>query len=57
MADLSEVEIRLRLIEAAARAPIVHQDGPVAGVLATAKAWGEWVDPAPNPAKGVDTLL
>ena len=36
-------EVRLRLIEAAARAPVVHPDGPAAGVLETARAWEDWV--------------
>lgn len=40
---LSDREVRLRLIEAAARAPNFHKDGFVAGVVETAKVWHEWV--------------
>lgn len=41
-------EVRLRLIEAAAKSPIVHQDGPAVGVLKIAQAWAEWVAPPPT---------
>lgn len=50
MSDPTEREVRLRCIEAAARAPVVHQNGPAAGVLAVAQTWAEWVSgvrPAP----------
>lgn len=37
-------EIRLRLIEAAAKNPIPHRDGFAAGVLEQAKTWEAWVN-------------
>lgn len=40
---LSDKEIRLRLVEAASRAPIVHNGGPAAGVVAVAEVWYAWV--------------
>lgn len=43
MSDLSDREIRLRCIEAAARAPILHKDGAAAGVLEVAQKWAGWV--------------
>jgi hypothetical protein len=43
MSEPTEREIRLRCIEAAAKSPIVHKDGPAAGVLAVAEAWSAWV--------------
>lgn len=54
-----EKEIRLRCIEAAAKAPIVHQDGPVTGVIEAAQSWFDWIsrsEPLP-PVAGVNTLL
>lgn len=51
---MTETEVRLRCIEAAARAPMVHQDGPAAGVLAVAKGWAAWVvDNGANVPAGV----
>lgn len=42
-------ELKLRLIEAAARAPNAHAKGYAAGVLADAEAWLAWVlDIGPN---------
>jgi hypothetical protein len=38
-------EIRLRLIEAAARAQHIHKDGYAAGVLETAQLWEGYVIP------------
>lgn len=43
MAELTDREIRLRCIEAAARAPIVHPKGPAEGVLEVAKVWEQWI--------------
>lgn len=42
-AEVSDREIRLRLIEAAARAPNVHTKGFAAGVLEQAKEWEQYV--------------
>lgn len=39
----SDQEIRLRLIEAAARNPTPHKDGYAIGILEAAKAWEEYV--------------
>lgn len=36
-------EIRLRCIEAAARSPIVHKDGPAVGVREVASIWFNWI--------------
>jgi len=36
-------EIRMRCIEAAARAPMTHEKGYAAAVLDTATAWTDWV--------------
>ena len=47
---MEEREIRLRCIEAAAKAPIVHQDGPAAGVLETAQRWAAWAMHGDQPA-------
>jgi hypothetical protein len=43
VSEPTPTEIRLRCIEAAAKSPIVHKDGPAAGVLATAQEWSTWV--------------
>lgn len=40
---MDEREIRLRLIEAAARNPLPHAQGLAAGVLETAKVWEAYV--------------
>lgn len=43
-------EIRLRCIEAAARQPFPHKDGPVAAVQHAASIWFDWINgdsPAP----------
>lgn len=37
-------EIRLRLIEAAAKNPIPHKDGFASGVLEQAQKWEQWVN-------------
>ena len=37
-------EIKLRLVEAAAKNPTPHPDGFAAGVLATTKLWFEYVN-------------
>lgn len=42
MAD-ARAEARLRCIEAAARFPTAHPEGPAAGVLELAGKWAEWV--------------
>ena len=51
--ELSEKEIRLRLIEAAAKAPIVHNDGPAVGVIEVARAWEQYVE----GEKGAESLM
>lgn len=48
---MDEREIRLRLIEAAARNPVPHADGFAAGVLASARLWEEYVLPKISGAK------
>lgn len=63
---MDEREIRLRCIEAASRAPVVHNEGPAVGVLKIAQAWAEWVaspvtrtadeDPLWFTSKGVSSL-
>jgi len=47
---MDQNEIRLRLIEAAARAPMAHPDGFSAGVVATAEQWLRFVAPLDGPA-------
>lgn len=47
-------EIRLRCIEAAARQPFPHKDGPVAAVQHAASVWFDWINgdsPVPNEAQ------
>lgn len=39
----SAEEVRLRCIEAAAKAPMTHEKGYAAAVLETAAAWEEYV--------------
>ena len=50
---MDQAEIRLRLIEAAARNPVPHPGGFVAGVLAAAKEWEAYVN---FPPAGKGTL-
>lgn len=40
---VDEREVRLRCIEAAAKAPIPHEQGYAAGMLAAAQSWAAWV--------------
>lgn len=40
---MDDREIRLRLVEAAARFPVPHKDGFAAGVLEAAKLWEQYV--------------
>lgn len=40
---MDEREIRLRLVEAAARFPVPHKDGFAAGALEAAQKWEEYV--------------
>ena len=40
---MDQAEIRLRLIEAAARNPTPHRDGFAAGVLEAAAKWEQYV--------------
>ena len=40
---MDEREVRLRCIEAAAKTPMVHNEGHAAGVLAVAQQWAEWI--------------
>jgi hypothetical protein len=42
-------EIRLRLIEAAARHPVPHKDGYIAGVLDAAATWERYVEGSVKP--------
>lgn len=56
---MDQAEIRLRLVEAAAKNPIPHRDGFSMGVLEQAKLWETWVlekTGASGPAKGTLTL-
>lgn len=46
---MDDAEIRLRCIEAAAKFPAVHPNGPAAGALETAQLWAEWVAGAKVP--------
>jgi hypothetical protein len=48
-------EIRLRLIEAAARNPVPHRDGYVAGVLEAAATWEKYVQ-GPQSGQSERTL-
>lgn len=41
---MDQAEIRLRLIEAAARNPVPHPDGFAAAVLAAARQWEAYVN-------------
>lgn len=54
-------EIRLRCLEAASKAPIVHNEGPESGILAVARRWAAWVEVGdsalPPIADGADELL
>ena len=43
MADISDAEIKLRCVEAAAKQPTVHVDGFAAGVLSNATLWFDWI--------------
>lgn len=57
---MNEQEIRLRCIEAAAKAPNSHTGGYAAGVLEQAQLWYNWiVDPRPakDDGKGIGKLL
>ena len=57
---MDSLEIRVRLIEAAARHPhSTHQDGHAAGVLAAAQLWFGWVVGVPlagAPATQPETM-
>ena len=55
---MDQAEIRLRLIEAAARNPTPHRDGFAAGVLEAAQKWEQYVrgDSAPQSPQGKGTL-
>lgn len=44
-------EVKLRLIEAAAKNPQPHADGYGKGVVATAQQWLEWVQGKPAEAE------
>lgn len=43
MADLTDAEIKLRCLEAAARMPQPHADGFAVGVKETASGWFDWI--------------
>jgi hypothetical protein len=45
-------EIKLRLVEAAAKNPTPHPDGFAAGVLETTRLWFEYVNSEERPAAG-----
>ncbi len=54
---MDEREVRLRCIEAASKALMVHQTGPAVGVLEVARVWAAWVigpPPAQVPLKAVE---
>jgi len=53
---MDEREIRLRCIEVAARAPVVHAFGPAAGVVEVASHWFDWVISEPKGATKAGTL-
>lgn len=55
MNEPSEREVRLRLIEAAAKAPIVHNNGPAVGVVEVAQTWEAYVLGHLKP--GIDDLV
>jgi hypothetical protein len=40
---LPDVEVRLRCLEAAAKTPMVHNQGHAVGVREVAAAWATWV--------------
>jgi hypothetical protein len=48
---MTHEEIRVRLIEIAARTPNHHVDGHAAGVLEAAKVWEPWVLGEAKPAE------
>lgn len=54
---MTSEEIKIRCIEAAAKAPQVHADGFAVGVLETAKLWSAWVQGITSPTvKSQSTL-
>jgi hypothetical protein len=54
---MEDREIRLRLIEAAARNPLPHPQGFAAGVLETATKWEEYVLKISGPSAQKDGTL
>lgn len=53
---MDDAEIRLRLIEAAARLNPPHQDGPGAAAVTLAQQWWEWVRPTAQVPTAGKTL-
>lgn len=49
---MEPVEVRLRLIEAAAKNPTPHAEGYAAGVLETVARWEKWVFENSGVSKG-----
>lgn len=45
---MDDLEIRLRCIEAAARIPWSHKDGPAAAVQEAASSWFDWITRQPE---------
>jgi hypothetical protein len=41
---MDKTELRLRVLELAAKAPIAHHAGPADGVVAVAERWLTWVE-------------
>ena len=54
---MEQAELRLRLIEAAAKNPTPHKDGYAAGVLETARAWEIYVRDPTNGPRGREGTL
>jgi hypothetical protein len=54
---MTNQEIRMRCVEAAAKQGHPHRDGPAAGALETASAWFDWIVSEPRPAAGEATLV
>jgi hypothetical protein len=54
---MDEREIRLRCIEAAAKAPNHHVNGFSAGVMESADRWFKWIITGGVPVQGVAKTL
>lgn len=57
---MDDKEVRLRCIEAAAKAPMSHVKGYTAGVQEAAESWYEWINsqnaPEDIPVVGTEVL-